>query len=43
LIEKLQVITTAEKDPNWFALTFGDFSADVEIGLENILYGDLND
>ena len=43
LINKLQVITTAEKDPNWFALTFGDFSADVEIGLENILYGDLND
>lgn len=43
LIEKLQVIKTAEKDPNWFALTFGDFSSDVELGLENILYGEDNE
>lgn len=40
---KLEVIKIAEKDPNWFALTFGDFSTDVELGLDSILYGDNND
>lgn len=43
LVEKLQVIKMAEKDPNWFALTFGDFSSDVDFSIENILYGDTDD
>lgn len=41
LIPKLKVIQTAEEDPNWFALTFGDFSVDVDLELDNIL-GDLD-
>ena len=41
LIPKLRVIETAEKDPNWFALTFGDFAADIDLELDNIL-GDLD-
>lgn len=43
LLERLQVIKMAEKDPNWFAFTFGDFSTDVEVGIDNILYGEQND
>lgn len=43
LIEKLQVIKTAEKDPNWFALTFGDFSVNVDLELDDILYGENDD
>jgi hypothetical protein len=41
LIPKLKVIQTAEEDPNWFALTFGDFSVNVDLELDNIL-GDLD-
>lgn len=33
---KLEIIKYAEKDPNWFASTFGDFSADIELGLDSI-------
>lgn len=40
IIPKLQVIKTAESDPNWFAYTFGDFSVDVELEIDNILYED---
>jgi hypothetical protein len=41
LVPKLKIIELAEKDPNWFALTFGDFSVDVDLELDNIL-GDLD-
>lgn len=37
LIPKLQVIKIAEKDPNWFAHTFGDFSVDVDLELDDFL------
>lgn len=37
LLPKLKVIETAEKDPNWFAWTFGDFSADIEFSIDQIL------
>ena len=40
ILPKLQVIKTAENDPNWFAYTFGDFSADVDIEIENIFKED---
>jgi hypothetical protein len=33
---KLAVITTAEKDPNWFALAFGDFESEIDEGLKKI-------
>lgn len=42
LIAKLKVIEHAEKDPSWFASTFGDFSDDLDKHIENIL-GDNND
>jgi len=35
LIPKLKVIETAEQDPNWFAMTFGDFSADIELDIDS--------
>jgi len=37
ILPKLQVIKTAESDPNWFALAFGNFSQDVDLGISNIL------
>lgn len=40
IVPKLQVIKTAEADPNWFACTFGDFSVDVELEIDNILNED---
>lgn len=43
LVERLQVIKMAEKDPNWFAFTFGDFSSDIDDSIQNILYGEQND
>lgn len=33
---KLAVVSTAEKDPNWFALAFGDFQGDIDAGLEEL-------
>ena len=41
LLPKLRIIELAEKDPNWFALTFGDFSVDLDLELDDIL-GDLD-
>jgi hypothetical protein len=38
ILPKLQVIKTAESDPNWFALAFGSFAEDIELEIENILY-----
>jgi len=35
---KLQVIKTAESDPNWFALAFGSFAEDIELDIQNILH-----
>lgn len=43
LLPKLQLIATAEKDPNWLAMAFGDFSNEVEIDIDNIINGDYND
>ncbi len=43
LTPKLEVIKIAEKDPNWFAHTFGDFSVDVDLELDNLLNGESND
>lgn len=43
LLPKLEVIRMAEKDPNWIADTFGDFSADIDLGLDELLNGELND
>jgi hypothetical protein len=43
LLPKLEVIRIAEKDPNWFANTFGDFSVDVDLGLDELLNGEFND
>lgn len=43
LSPKLEVIKIAEKDPNWFAHTFGDFSVDVDLELDNLLNGESND
>lgn len=43
LIPKLEVIKTAESDPNWFAWTFGDFSSEVDFGIDNILYNNNED
>jgi hypothetical protein len=37
---KLQVIKTAESDPNWFAYTFGDFSSNVDLEIQDILNED---
>ncbi len=41
LISKLKVIEHAEKDPSWFAYTFGDFTANIDNDLKDIL-GDNN-
>jgi len=38
ILPKLQVIKTAESDPNWFALAFGNFAEDVQFDIDNILY-----
>lgn len=44
LFPKLEVIKIAEKDPNWFANTFGDFSIDLDLELDNLLIdGEFND
>lgn len=43
LLPKLQVIKLAETDPNWFANTFGDFSADLDLNLNQFIFGDSND
>lgn len=43
IIPKLEVIKTAQEDPNWFALAFGDFATHADLELDNILYGDNND
>lgn len=44
LLPKLEVIKIAEKDPNWFAHTFGDFSVDVDLELDDfLLNGESND
>jgi hypothetical protein len=40
LLPKLEVIKVAEKDPNWFAWTFGDFAADIDNDIENIMNGE---
>lgn len=37
LSSKLSVINAAEKDPNWFALAFGDFESDIDQSLKKIL------
>lgn len=37
LSSKLKVIEHAEKDPSWFAYTFGDFTFNIDKGLEDIL------
>lgn len=36
LSSKLAVINAAEKDPNWFALAFGDFESDIDQGLDEL-------
>jgi hypothetical protein len=36
VIPKLQVIKMAQKDPDWFAWTFGDFSQDIESDLDRL-------
>jgi predicted nucleic acid-binding Zn-ribbon protein len=43
ILPKLQLITTAEKNPNWLAMAFGDFSNDVELEIDNIINGEYND
>lgn len=43
LLPKLEVIKTAEKDPNWFAWAFGDFSSDVELEIDNLKNGNFDD
>jgi hypothetical protein len=42
LASKLKVIEHAEKDPSWFAYTFGDFSSIIDSDLKDI-FGDTND
>lgn len=37
LSSKLSVINAAEKDPNWFALAFGDFETEIDDSLKKIL------
>jgi hypothetical protein len=36
LSSKMAVVSTAEDDPNWFALAFGDFEEDVDKGIQDI-------
>jgi hypothetical protein len=40
LSAKLAVVRTAENDPNWFALAFGDFQNDIDAGLEELFNQD---
>jgi hypothetical protein len=42
LHSKLKIIEHAEKDPSWFASTFGDFADSIEQDIERIL-GDTSD
>lgn len=42
LQSKLKIIEHAEKDPSWFASTFGDFADSIEQDIQQIL-GDTND
>lgn len=37
LHSKLKIIEHAEKDPSWFASTFGDFSESIDKDLQNLL------
>lgn len=41
LSAKLKVIEHAEKDPTWFAYTFGDFSQSIDKDIED-MFGDNN-
>lgn len=43
LLPKLEVIKIAEKDPNWFAWTFGDFDSDIDSELQNFTDGNFDD
>lgn len=43
LLPKLEVIKIAEKDPNWFAWTFGDFSSEIDTGINNLMDGNFDD
>ena len=43
LLPKLEVIKIAEKDPNWFAWTFGDFSSDLDLEIDNFTNGKFDD
>jgi hypothetical protein len=36
LESKLKIIETAQKDPEWFAFAFGDFSQEIDNDLSNI-------
>jgi hypothetical protein len=42
LSSKLKIINLAEKDPSWFAYTFGDFSSSIDSDIST-LFGDDND
>lgn len=33
---KINIIETAQKDPDWFAFTFGDFSKEIDEDIDNI-------
>jgi len=33
---RINIIDTAEKDPNWFALTFGDYAQEIDEDIDNI-------
>jgi len=33
---RLNIIETAQKDPDWFAFTFGDFSKEIDEDIDNI-------
>jgi len=33
---RINIIDTAEKDPNWFALTFGDYTQEIDEDINNI-------
>jgi predicted O-linked N-acetylglucosamine transferase (SPINDLY family) len=41
LTSKFQIIQQAEKDPSWFAYTFGDFSSSFDDALTSKLLGDI--
>jgi hypothetical protein len=43
LTPKLHVIQMAEKDPNWFASTFGDFSSDIDSAVNSLFDKDIFD